>query len=85
MSKRFGWFVFLAVLSLLVAACGPSLATPTPRGQEPVADSPTATREESGPTATAVPAADLPVDTDDWRTLGFADAPVTLIEYSDFQ
>jgi hypothetical protein len=36
-------------------------------------------------TATPVAPGELPVDPNDWRTLGSADAKVTLIEYSDFQ
>jgi protein-disulfide isomerase len=85
MSKRYGWFIFLVALALLLAACGPPLATPTPKGQEPVADSPTATREENQPTQEVATPGDLPVDPSDWRALGSPDAPVTVIEYSDFQ
>jgi hypothetical protein len=47
-------------------------------------------------TATSVPATEaipgtevagppVPVDPNDWRTHGWADAPVTIVEYSDFQ
>ena len=84
------WLVALAALvalALLVAACGPDMSTSTPGGQATAptqAATPVATQ---GVQATDTPAAsgELPVDPNDWRTLGSAEAKVTLIEYSDFQ
>ena len=40
---------------------------------------------EEEPTDTTAAPAELPVDSDDWRALGSPDAPVTIVEYSDFQ
>ncbi len=85
MNRRFGWLMLLLVLLLLLAACGPPMATPTPRGQEPAADSPGATPGEALATVEPVSPGDLPVDPNDWRALGSEDAPVIIIEYSDFQ
>jgi protein-disulfide isomerase len=43
--------------------------------------------EEAGETSESQPAAsaELPVDADDWHVLGSPDAPVTIVDYSDFQ
>ena len=41
--------------------------------------------EEESPEAESEAPQDLPVDADDWHVLGSPDAPVTMIEYSDFQ
>jgi protein-disulfide isomerase len=57
------------------------------------AESATPALAEQSPTATQVeeqaqepsPVAELPVDPDDWHVLGSPDAPVTIVEYSDFQ
>ncbi len=79
--------VALASLALLVAACGPDMSTPTPSGQATAptqAATPVATQGVQA-TDTPVASGDLPVDPNDWRALGSADATVTLIEYSDFQ
>ena len=104
MGNRFGWLVVLLVAALLVAACGPEMATPTP-GTESADASPSATVADAGPEATAADAspsatvgdagetsesqpavsAELPVDEDDWHVLGSPDAPVTIVDYSDFQ
>ena len=94
MSRKHGLFiVVLVIATLLVAACGPEMATPTPAdevaakpssptevpvGETPVTD-PTAAGEEPEP------AGELPADAEDWHVLGSPDAPVTIIEYSDFQ
>ena len=85
MKGRSGWLMLLLVLVLLLGACGPPMATPTPGGQQTAADSPAATVEKTQPTAEPVSPGDLPVDPDDWRALGSEDALVTIIEYSDFQ
>jgi len=74
----------LLVVTMLLTACGPELVTPTPKpdgGSESQATKPV----EGGEEATAPVVADLPVDPDDWHALGSPDAPVTMIEYSDFQ
>lgn len=95
MRKRYSWLIALVILALLVAACGPTMATPTPgEGTSPedsspsvtasVEETPTAAQES---TATEPPASggDLPVDEDDWHVLGSPDALVTIVDYSDFQ
>jgi protein-disulfide isomerase len=96
MKRKYSWLLVLLVVTMLVAACGPDMATPTPaaKPEEEVETQPTAPAEESqeatAPTeesqeATAPAGGELPVDADDWHALGSADAPVTVIEYSDFQ
>ena len=83
--------ILLAVMVLLVAACGPEMATPTPQGAATAGDAPTAAAVGTTPTTAGEPvgaptsAAELPVDPNDWHALGSADAAVTVIEYSDFQ
>lgn len=98
MSRKHGLFIVLVIATMLVAACGPEMATPTP-ADEVVAESPSPTEAQAGeapvgetpasnPTsADEEPAesGELPVDDDDWHALGSPDAPVTIIEYSDFQ
>jgi protein-disulfide isomerase len=94
MGRKHGWLIVLVSLALLVAACGPQMATPTPN-QDVAEASPTAAMapvkktatavQEDEPTTEPVSSADLPVDEDDWHVLGSPDAPVTIIEYSDFQ
>ena len=81
------WLAVLVALALLVAACGPDMSTSTPSGQA------TAPTQAATPGATpAVQATDTPatsakppVDPNDWRIQGSADATVTMIEYSEFQ
>jgi hypothetical protein len=96
MGRTYGWLVVLISLALLVAACGPEMATPTP--SDSIAEaSPTAAMapvkktatpaQEGGsvPTEEPISSGDLPVDADVWHVLGSPDAPITMIEYSDFQ
>lgn len=88
MKRKHSWLFALVVAALLVAACGPTMSTPTPSGgNEPVAGATTAPTE-AAPTQvdkpTAKPVAPS-VDPNDWHVLGSPDAPVTMIEYSDFQ
>jgi len=81
------WLIALVVLAL-VAACGPAITTPVPSGQATVStQAPTeaATLPTKTPVATKSPAPAPTQDPNDWRTLGSADAKITLIEYSDFQ
>ena len=85
MSRRYGWLLLLVVMAMLVAACGPQMATPT-AGTEGNADSLPTTApatETAGPEPLA--SGEWPVDATDWHVLGSPDAPVTLIDYSDFQ
>ncbi len=85
MTRKLNWLLALLVVAMLVAACGPDMVTPTPGdGSEAVDIEPTAPAEES-PDIAGPSVGELPVDEDDWRALGSADAPVTMIEYSDFQ
>ena len=87
MTRKYSWLLVLLVVTMLVAACGPDMATPTPaaKPEEEVEAQPTAPAEESQEEATAPAGGELPVDADDWHVLGSPDAPVTIVEYSDFQ
>ncbi len=93
MKQKHSWLLVLMVAALLVAACGPEMATPTPGEKAASTPSPTpatagktpTAAQGSTPTATPMSVTDLPVDATDWRALGSPEAPVTLIEYSDFQ
>jgi protein-disulfide isomerase len=85
MKRTHGWLVVLVAAALLAAACGPEMATPTPGATEAsVSTAPAVPTQSTQPTQPAV-SAGLPVDPADWHVLGSADAPVTIIEYSDFQ
>jgi hypothetical protein len=85
MTRKHSWLLVLLVVAMLLAACGPDMATPTPGAEPEEADAqPTEAAEES-PEATKPAGGEAPVDDDDWRVLGSADAPVTIFEYSDFQ
>jgi protein-disulfide isomerase len=96
MRSKHGWLIAVAIVALMVAACGPQ------EGGETLSDQATAEQSEVAasdmpPTQAAVveateetsesPAAsaEMPVDAEDWHALGSPDAPVTIIEYSDFQ
>lgn len=92
MSRKLGWLMVLVMLALVLAACGPEMATPTPAAEmEATSQSPTAAPagETAGaePGSTSQPSAstDLPVDADDWHVLGSPDAAVTIVEYTDYQ
>jgi len=94
MKKRYGWFILLVVGALLVAACGPQFATPTPAGEDQSPATAAPAGETSAPAPSVVAEAtqpgsssgeQVPVDPDDWHILGSPDAPVTMIEFSDFQ
>ncbi|MGD2207278.1 MAG: hypothetical protein PVH17_10900 [Anaerolineae bacterium] len=91
MSRKHGWLISLVVVTLLVAACGPTMVTPTTKvdgGDSPTAapagNTPAATQVEE-PTSKPASSPELPVDADDWHVLGSPDAPVTIYEYSEFQ
>jgi protein-disulfide isomerase len=91
--QKHRWLIALAIVALVVAACGPQPATPTAKPAEPTtgaspasqATVPAATKVAQ-PTAATVPLdlGKLPVDPNDWHALGPADAPVTVVEFSEF-
>lgn len=79
------WMVALVVAALLVAACGPEMTTPTaPSDTAPVVAESTEVQEEASTTEPESTANAL-ADEEDWHVLGSAEAPVTIVEYSDFQ
>jgi protein-disulfide isomerase len=60
MNRKQGWFVALLIVALLVVACGPTMATPTPSGNQgaggepttaPVGNTPTSAAAQGSPTA----------------------------------
>lgn len=82
MKVRKTWLLIVVVAALLLAACGPQMATVAP-GEEstPV---PAATEAETAPAGSGS-GSEVVVDPDDWHVQGAADAPVTIVEYSDFE
>ena len=86
MTRKTSWLLVLLLVSMLVAACGPEMATPTPAATpDGSGESQATTPAEESPEPTPPAVVDLPVDADDWHVLGSPDAAVTMIEYSDFQ
>jgi PBP1b-binding outer membrane lipoprotein LpoB len=88
MTKRHSWFLVVAIVALLVGACAPQeLATPTTVDEETPQATAAPTGETSLPTTPPeLPSSDeYPVAEDDWHVLGAPDAPVTMLEFSDFQ
>jgi hypothetical protein len=88
MTNRHGWFLVVAIVALLVGACAPQeLATPTTVDEEAPQATTVPTGETSSPTSSpASPSSDeYPVAEDDWHVLGAPDAPVTMVDFSDFQ
>jgi hypothetical protein len=95
MSRTKVWLLLLVVTAMLLAACGPQMATPTAGTQGNADSSPTtapaaqATEPEpsASETESARPSAsgEWPVNADDWHVLGSSDASVTIVDYSDFQ
>ena len=94
--KKQIWLIVALVAALLLAACGPAATGTTPPEAPAATDtrtaqaSPAATAtqpEKTSPTESppAAGAGETPVQADDWHVLGSPDAPVTMIEYSDFQ
>lgn len=86
MQKKMSWLIVLVTLALLLVACGPEMVTPTPGADSTTKTSPPPTEsagENSG--SPQPPSGEVPVDADDWHVLGSPDAPVTMVEYSDFQ
>ena len=53
MIRKTGWFPALLILALLVAACGPTLVTPTPSGSSGEGQTPAAGQNTSTPGAVA--------------------------------
>jgi protein-disulfide isomerase len=85
MYRRHVWMLAPVAVALLIAACGPEMITPTaPSESAPAVAESTQVQEEES-TTEPEPTANLQADEDDWHVLGSADAPVTIVEYSDFQ
>ncbi len=88
--KKQIWLIVALVAALLLAACGPTATTPGSSESGSATEQPAATAtqpEKASPTEPppAAGAGETPTQSDDWHVLGSPDAPVTMIEYSDFQ
>jgi hypothetical protein len=84
MYRRHVWLLVLAVAALLVAACGPEMITPSAPTDAAVVVESTEIQNEAA-AEEPEPPAHVQGEEDDWRVLGSAGAPVTIVEYSDFQ
>jgi len=82
MKLRHNWLVALLVAVLLVAACGSEKATQT---KKPPAETEPAPPAAVEPTSEPKEPAPPPLSEGDGLVLGSPDAPVTIVEYSDFQ
>ena len=87
MQKKISWLIMLVVLALPLVACGPEMVTPTPGSDTATTTSPPPTEPAEEEAGSQTPASEQPptVDADDWHVLGSPDAPVTMVEYADFQ
>lgn len=77
------WLLVVVVAALLLAACGPQMDTAVP-GEE-TTPAPAATEGDTPDEAGSGSGSEVVVDPDDWHVQGAADAPVTIVEYSDFE
>ena len=82
MKLRHNWLIALLMTVLLVAACGSEKATQT---EKPPPETEPAPLPAVEPTAEPKEHAQPPLSEGDGRFLGSLDAPVTIVEYSDFQ
>lgn len=86
MSRKNGWLLSLVVMAMLVAACGPQMATPTASTQADANETVKPEQSTSEPEgAQPSTSSEWAVNADDWHVLGSPDAPVTIVDYSDFQ
>ena len=85
MRRKYSWLLMLLVASLLVAACGPEMVTPTPAATSDGGGESEATAPAEGEEPEASGSIEYQVDENDWHVLGSPDALVTMVEYSDFQ
>jgi hypothetical protein len=87
MKERRGWILVVAIVVLLVGACAPQdLTTPAVEDRETPQAATAPTGETSSAASSDSPSsAEYPVDEDDWHVLGAPDAPVTMVDFSDFQ